>query len=302
MDAAVNTVFVQMRLVMLLWVALVAVTFGLFIAYSLRKQRRARRPHGPAPALLSALAGAGDTVVIDPGITQIVPTGPVPALAEEPTVVVDTLGTQGRELDRFADEMAVAAERCTVMAERRHDQWQAAQRTCEAAWDAYNHADADVRRLERAAVFPSAVPADEQEEPDAADLAGQERYLRRLVTAAYEAGQLSAEQLRSALAHRDGWDPSQHPFELQLKLRRLDRERCLRGYQEAAAVEQSAWHAADLAAAARSSLAAEALAAEHRNSAHQLTQTVEQRTSRARVKSAGRNTWSRSRTGALAVR
>ena len=295
MYAAVNTVLGQMRLVMLLWVAVVVVAFGIFIAYSLRKQRRSQRSLGAAPALLSAHAGVGDTVVIDPEITQIVAPLEQPAIADEPTVVVDT-GSPGRELDRFADELAIAAERSTVTAERRHDQWQVAQRACEAAWVAFDRADVEVRRLERAAVFPTTVPDDE--EPDAADLAGPERYLKRLVTAAHQQGELSGKEFRDALAHRDGWDPRRHPFELQLKLRRLVRWRRLRAYQEAAAVEQAAWHTADLAAVARSSLHAEALAAEHRNTAQRMAQTVE----RARTKSTGRNTWSRSRSEDLAVR
>jgi len=301
-DAAVTTIFVQMRLVMLLWGAVVAVAFGAFIVHSLRKQRRSRRSHGPAPALLSALAGAGDTIMIDPAITQIVQPVEQPAIADEPTVIVDAMGSKGRELDRFADEMAVAAERSTVTAERRHDQWQAAQRTREAAWDAFNAADLEVRRLERAAAFPITFPDtasdDVEEEPDAVALARQERYLKRMVGRAYERGEISGKQLREALAHRGGWDPRRHPFELQLVLRRLVRERRLRAYQEAAAVEQAAWHTADLAAAARSALHAEALAAEHRNTAHRLTQTVE----RAKTKSAGRNTWSRSRAGELVGR
>jgi hypothetical protein len=297
--AAVHTFFGQMRVVMLLWLAVVALAFGAFIYISVRRQRRLRRPQGPAPALLSALTGAGDTVVIDPGMTQII--GTHQAQAEEPTVVVDTIGSEGRELDRFADELAVAAKRASVMADRRHEQWQAAQRTREAAWDAYNRADAEVQRLERAAVFPTTVPDDEAEstQDDAAD---RERYLKRFVTAAYERGELSSAEFRAALAHRDGWEPTLHPFALQRKLRRLVRDRRLRAYQEAAAVEQAAWHAADLAAAARSSLHAEALAAEHRNTAQRMSAQVEQRVNRAKTKSTNRNTWSRSRAGDLAVR
>ncbi len=163
-----------------------------------------------------------------------------------------------REIRRYAEEIGVAAERAAIMARRRHADWVAVQRTQEAAWRAYEVADAQVRRLEQAAVFPTLA----EEAPDEAfELASRRRYLHRVATAAHERGELSAEQLGDALFHRNGWDPARHPFEQDEMLRHVVRDRRLSAYQEASAIERAAWHAADMAAAARRSLEDEAFKA-----------------------------------------
>jgi hypothetical protein len=165
-----------------------------------------------------------------------------------------------RELRRYAEEVGVAAERAAVMARRRHADWIAVQRTHEAAWRAYELADADVRRFEEAARFPAL--AEEHEEPaDEFELAYRRRRLHRIASAAHERGELSAEQLSDALFHRNGWDPASHPFVQDAMLRETVRERRLRAYQEASTIERAAWHAADVAAAARRSLDDEAFTA-----------------------------------------
>jgi len=165
-----------------------------------------------------------------------------------------------RELRRYAEEVAVAAERAAVMARRRHAEWLAVQRTQEAAWRAYELADQNVRRYEEAALFPAL--AEEHEAPaDEFEIAYRRRRLHRVATAAHERGELSAVQLSDALFHRNGWDPALHPFEQDAMLRQVVRERRLHAYQEASTIERSAWHAADMAAAARRSLEDEAFTA-----------------------------------------
>jgi len=164
-----------------------------------------------------------------------------------------------RELRRYAEEVAVAAERAAVMARRRHAEWLAVARTREAAWRAYEQAEAEIRRYEQAALFPAL--AEEQETPtDEFELAYRRRHLHRVATAAHERGELSARQLSDALFHRNGWDPTRHPFEQDAMLRQVVRERRLHAYQEASTIERAAWHAADMAAAARRSLDDEAFA------------------------------------------
>ncbi len=164
------------------------------------------------------------------------------------------------ELRRYAEEVGVAAERAAVMARRRHADWVAVQRTQDAAWRAYETADAEIRRFEEAARFPAL--AEEHEAPaDEFEFAYRRRRLHRIATAAHERGEMSAEQLSDALFHRNGWDPARHPFEQDAMLRQVVRERRLRAYQEASTIERAAWRAADIAAAARRSLEDEAFAA-----------------------------------------
>jgi hypothetical protein len=165
-----------------------------------------------------------------------------------------------RELRRYAEEVAVAAERAAVMARRRHAEWIAVQRTQEAAWRAYELADQNVRRFEQAALFPAL--AEEREAPtDEFEVAYRRRRLHRVASEAHERGELSAAQLSDALFHRNGWDPLLHPFEQDAMLRQVVRERRLHAYQEVSTIERTAWHAADMAAAARRSLEDEAFTA-----------------------------------------
>jgi hypothetical protein len=165
---------------------------------------------------------------------------------------------QLRELRRYAEEVTVAAERADVMAKRRHAEWVAVQRTQEAAWRAYEVAEETVRRMEQAAAFPTLT----DEEPF--DAAARRRHLEKAATAAHERGELSAAQLADALFHRNGWDPTLHPFEQDAVLKRVARDRLLSAYREAARIERTAWHAADMAAAARRSLGDEAFDAAQR--------------------------------------
>jgi hypothetical protein len=169
------------------------------------------------------------------------------------------LATEAADLARYADEVAVAASRSAVTAQRRHENWVAAQRTQDATWRAFEAADTAARRVVRAAAFP--VPSTPLTPSEFAD---RERYLHRAATEAYRRGELSVEQLSGALSHRNGWDPRRHPFEQEAVLRRAAQRRLLRVYQAASALERTAWHANEMAAVAKRSLDDEAFDAAER--------------------------------------
>ncbi|MCW2638045.1 MAG: hypothetical protein JWP76_351 [Dactylosporangium sp.] len=167
--------------------------------------------------------------------------------------------TRAADLRRYADEVAVAAGRAATTAERRREEWMVAQRNREAAWQAYEAADAAARRATEAAVYltpdTSAAPG---------DVTANQRRLHDAATEAYRRGELSAEQLADVLAHRNGWDPRLHPCEQEARLRRVVRERLLSAYRTASEMERAARHAADTAATAKRSLDDEAFAAAER--------------------------------------
>jgi hypothetical protein len=169
------------------------------------------------------------------------------------------LAAETADLARYADEISVAADRAVATAQRRHEDWIAAQHTRDAAWRAFEAADAAARRVLLARAFP--VPATPLTPSEFVD---RERYLHRGATEAYRRGELSVEQLIDALAHRKGWDPRRHPFEQDQILRQVAQHRLWRVYQTATEHEQAAWHIAEVAVAARRSLEDEAFAARQR--------------------------------------
>jgi hypothetical protein len=177
------------------------------------------------------------------------------------------------DLCRYAGEVAVAANRAATTAAYRRAEWLAAQRTCDAAWRAYENACTALRRVERAAAYPlpfTPLSADER--------AARERYLHRAANAAYRRGDITIEQLIDALAYRNGWDATLHPFEQDLLLRRMGEQRLLRAYQLASTIEREAWQATEIAAAAKRSLDDEAyVAAAQAGQASQLRATANAR-------------------------
>jgi hypothetical protein len=161
-----------------------------------------------------------------------------------------------REAVRYAEELAVAAGRAAVAAQRWHAEWAATQRFKEATWQAYDAADRSARRVARASVFP--VPDSDLTQ---ADLASRERLLRRVAIDAFRRGHLSPEQLSDLLQHRRGWELDRHPCEHETKLRLVGQAQLLRAYLIASAIERTAWHRAEVAAAAKRALDDEAFAA-----------------------------------------
>jgi len=166
------------------------------------------------------------------------------------------LGAQAGELRRYADEVAVAAARSTVTAQRREAQWEGARRAGEAAWRAFESADTAARRMGQAGAIRLPMRALTSE-----DLRDRERYLHRTATDAYRRGELSLTDLNDILAHRNGWGPQLHPADQEVALRRIARQRLWAAYQAVAAIERTARHHADVAVAAQRSLHDEAFAA-----------------------------------------
>ncbi|MDG4764967.1 hypothetical protein O7632_12785 [Solwaraspora sp. WMMD406] len=161
-----------------------------------------------------------------------------------------------RDAVRYADEVAVAADRAARTARRRHDDWLAVQNQVDAAWRTFDAADLAVRRIAAAAALP--VPTTARTPIEYAD---RERYLHRAAMAAYWRRELSVGQLTDALASRNGWDPRRHPVEQELVLRAVIRDRRYAEYRAASAWERDAWQAAEVARAAAWSLRTEAAAA-----------------------------------------
>ncbi|MCW6007370.1 hypothetical protein K1W54_22905 [Micromonospora sp. CPCC 205371] len=157
------------------------------------------------------------------------------------------------ELRRYAEEVAVAARRATVMAERRRAAWAGVLRTQEATWRAYDEAVTAAQRATQAEAFT--VP----DAPSTADeRAARRRYLERTATLALRRGDLTAVEYGDILAHRNGWNPYAHPFQQDAKFCVLRRERLRRACATLSSVERSAWQAAEVAMAAQRSLREEA--------------------------------------------
>jgi hypothetical protein len=231
---AMQDLLLGMREAMTIWLALVAVAVTAFVLLSaLARQGRPRQPRRAARKRATRHDGAPRR-----GRAQL---------------RCNRLAAQAVEQRRYADEVAVVAGRAAVTAERRHAEWVAAQRGQEAAWRAFDAADRAARRLAAAAAYP--LPESPQ---TPAEYASRERYLHRAGTAAYRRGELSLAQLVDVLSHRNGWDPRLHPFEQEATIRRIGRQRLLEAYRTASAIEQEAWQAADVAAAAKRSLDQEA--------------------------------------------
>jgi hypothetical protein len=155
---------------------------------------------------------------------------------------------------RYADEVAVAADRAAATAARQRAAWAAAREEVDAAWAAYEEADRAARRTAAASAFPVLTSRRPGENAD------RERYLHRAATAACRRHEISIKQLNEALAHR-GWNPRLHPVAQEAALRTATREHRLAAYRRTTARERDAWYAAEAAAAALRSLRAEALAA-----------------------------------------
>jgi hypothetical protein len=161
-------------------------------------------------------------------------------------------------LDRYAREVQLAAQSAAATAQRRREEWIAAQREAEMAWQAYDASDIEARKV----IFASYLPRQDVAIADnPAEYAFRERYLHRSAMAACSHRELSALELSDALAHRNGWNPRLHPFDQDVAVRRAVRENFLAGYRAAADREQKAWQDADTVAAEATRLLSEAAAA-----------------------------------------
>ena len=204
-------------------------------------------------SLLGVVAVAVAALLLRPGRLRLDPAARI-RNAAMPSQIEQA--HEEREQSRYAQEVAVAAERATTTAQRRRAEWVTAQETVEAAWQAVEAAEAGVRRLGAAAAMP--MPHTERTPAEYAD---RERYLHRAALDAYWRRELSVEQLSDVFAHRDGWDPQLHPVEQELVLQRAIRDNLAARHLAAREREQAAWRAAELAVAAARSLREEAHAA-----------------------------------------
>ncbi len=232
MDAALQDLAHGMQEALAIWAALLAAVVITFAILSFMSKRQGA---ASGPSWWTRLRKA----VRDPEAVR------------ERQLAIEQRTSEMRELQRYSDEVAVAASRTSVMAARRREEWEAAQRTQDAAWRAYEEAERAVRRLERASAFPLTVD----------DPATRRQHMVRMVNAAHQRGEISAAHLADALMHRNGWDPAEHPFAQQLRLRRLVRDRLFRAYQQASTLERETAAAADLAASSKRSLDDEAFSA-----------------------------------------
>jgi hypothetical protein len=162
-----------------------------------------------------------------------------------------------------ADEAGVAVERAAATAARCRGDWEAAQQDLDAAWAAYEEADAAARRTWAATSFPLMSPRRKLGEN-----ADRERYLHHAATVACRQRELSIAQLNDVYAHR-GWNPRRHPVVQEALLRNAIRENKFAAYRAAQRRERTAWQQAETAADALRALRTEAAAALGRTAVEQ---------------------------------
>jgi hypothetical protein len=156
---------------------------------------------------------------------------------------------------RFANEVAVAADRAAATAARRRADWDIAQERLDAAWIAFDSADKIARQAAKACAYPL---ISKRRKPG--ENAFRERYLHHAAGAACRNREISIAQLNDIYAHR-GWNPRLHPVVQESMLRQAVREHRFAEYQKALETERAAWQEAESAAEALRSLRIEAAAA-----------------------------------------
>jgi hypothetical protein len=164
---------------------------------------------------------------------------------------------------RFAEEVAVAADRAAATAARRRAEWATAQERLDAAWAAYDVAERAARQAAKAGAFPL---ISKRRKPD--ENRARERYLHHAASAACRNHELSIAQLNDVFAHR-GWNPRLHPVVQESLLRQAIRAHRFDEYQAALRAERASWQEAESAAEALRSLRLEAAAAVTRAGAGQ---------------------------------
>ncbi|WP_433831270.1 hypothetical protein ACQP2E_13045 [Actinoplanes sp. CA-015351] len=150
--------------------------------------------------------------------------------------------------ERYAGEVTVAADRATLAAQRWHESWQQAEETAGLAWQRWQDAEQQVARARAGAAFR---PAWSLRTPS--EYADRERFLLRTVHAAVDRGDLPGDAL-TAIA----FDARLHPVEQEFAIARAVAAYRQQVCRDAQIAEQTAWHDAELALAARDSLRIEA--------------------------------------------
>jgi hypothetical protein len=157
---------------------------------------------------------------------------------------------------QFADEIQVAAERAAASAGRWQEVWERASQSLNASYEAWLQADARVRTAASAAAWGTPWSVRTCEE-----YAARERFLHRAVEAAVGRGELPVSAMADAFAGEGGWDARLHPVEQDLVIARASAAWLRQRYELNVTAEAEAWHDAELARRAASSLRDEAQAA-----------------------------------------
>lgn len=229
-------------------------------------------------AILIVLAAIGSALMFAPGWRERF------LLARVRASAAQLRRARSEAQRRCAEELAAAALSAAATARRRHDAWVAADTATQEAWKAFEAADTAARRAVRAAAFTTEAPAPTDEERT-------ERLalLRRVARDAYRRGDLSARQLADIVAGHNGFDPGCNPTELETRLLLAVRAHRLHLYQRASAAERVAWRDAEIAVAAKTSLATEAMVATAQAESPQRATTVS--VPRQRTAASTTNAW-----------
>ncbi|GAA2916305.1 hypothetical protein Acy02nite_39240 [Actinoplanes cyaneus] len=172
----------------------------------------------------------------------------IPRVLTEPTP--DAAARQ-----RYAEEVAVAAEQAAETARRRRTEWESAQAAVDEAWTAYEKADRACNRIASAGAFPL---MSRRRKPG--ENVDRQRYLHRAASELCRAQDLSIDMLNDVFAHR-GWNPRLHPVQQEAVLAQAARAHRLAGWTEAVERERAAWRSMEAAGEALAGLRAEAMAA-----------------------------------------
>ncbi|BBH68481.1 hypothetical protein ACTI_51660 [Actinoplanes sp. OR16] len=143
---------------------------------------------------------------------------------------------------RYAGEIAVAADRAGVAAQRWHECWRQADEHASLAWQRWQDAEQQLTRVRAGAAFR---PAWSSRTPS--EYADRESFLLRTVGAAVSRGDLPADALT-------GFDPRLHPVEQELAVQRAIVAHRWELHLRAQEAEKAAWHDSQLATATRDSL------------------------------------------------
>ena len=171
---------------------------------------------------------------------------------------------EARRLHAHARRASERARLAATARQERRAAWWSVERNVDAAWSAFEAADADARRVLRAYGYGLL-----SEDDDGDDVAARRRVLRRLATEARARGDLSIRQLSEVRLERDPWDPRRPLADLETMLRCAIRDHRWHLYRRAAAAEREAWHEAESASETTSTLMREAVAAAAAELAHQ---------------------------------
>jgi hypothetical protein len=180
---------------------------------------------------------------------------------------------RARLLAAYADRVAEARRLAAASVRERRDEWEAAERTLQAAWQARCAVDVAAARLAFATIPSGSVlsgqeparPGDGREpdpvepdsvEPDPVESAGRGRLVRRLATEAYRRGDLSGSQLVEVLTGRGAWSARHDLVELETRLCMTARDHRSRQYRLAVEAERKAWDALEAARGAHDALCA----------------------------------------------